>query len=321
MPSALDEDLVRQMRVSAYETNHPTSSAIVRLPGNIVNSESGNITYIALLLSQKNCAGEPQLKHDVLKSGEWPTVASWDEVGSDCIYQYQTTPLQWQPHIARNGRDISEEEITFTIGVGKCPDVTERYCNGPLTANTEYNMVVRLFTSSGYNDAALLEFRTDAAIKVTLILVSVCSCLLLAFILGLVVLWVRKRIAWHRDSGQGIEDPFGNVIAKNFAIFYADVAKPEKLTREFKEITVVALELSYSASELGSNKNRYVDIYPCKLTSDLGNFRDSILYIPDDKNRVILDIDSEGSDYINASFIDVRFKSSSKQIIFIKPYF
>ncbi|XP_064536553.1 receptor-type tyrosine-protein phosphatase eta isoform X2 [Drosophila montana] len=286
LPSALGEDLVSQMRVSAYETNHPTSSAIVRLPGNIANSESGNITYIALLLSQKNCAGEPQLKHDVLKSGEWPTVASWDEVGSDCIYQYQTTPLQWQPHIAKNGRDISEEEITFTIGVGKCPDVSERYCNGPLTANTEYNMVVRLFTSSGYNDAALLEFRTDAAIKVTLILVSVCSCLLLAFILGLVVLWVRKRIAWHRDSGQGIEDPFGNVIAKNFAIFYADVAKPEKLTREFKEITVVALELSYSASELGNNKNRYADIYPY------------------DKNRVILDIDSEGSDYINASFID-----------------
>lgn len=69
----------------------------------------------------------------------------------------------------------------------------------------------------------------------------------------------------HRDSGQGIEDPFGNVIAKNFAIFYAEVAKTEKLTREFKEITVVALELSYSASELGSNKNRYADIYPCKL--------------------------------------------------------
>jgi len=67
-----------------------------------------------------------------------------------------------------------------------------------------------------------------------------------------------------RDSGQGIEDPFGNVIAKNFAIFYAEVAKPEKLAREFKEITVVALELSYSASELGCHKNRYADIYPCE---------------------------------------------------------
>ncbi|KAI8036231.1 hypothetical protein M5D96_010824 [Drosophila gunungcola] len=72
-----------------------------------------------------------------------------------------------------------------------------------------------------------------------------------------------------RDSGQGIEDPFGNVIAKNFAVFYSEVAKPEKLAREFKEITVVALELSYSASELGCHKNRYADIYPCEYIWNL----------------------------------------------------
>ncbi|XP_060653336.1 phosphatidylinositol phosphatase PTPRQ [Drosophila nasuta] len=283
LPSNLGEDLVKNMRVNPYDTNHPTTSAIVTLPANILTSESGNIIYIALLLSQKNCAGEPELKYDVLGTDDWPSILSWEQVGGDCIYQYQTTPERWNP---RSGRDTSDESITFTIGTDKCPDESKRFCNGPLTANTEYNMVVRLFTSSGYNDAALLEFKTDAAIKVTLILVSVCSCLLLAFVLGLVLLWVRKRIAWHRDSGQGIEDPFGNVIAKNFAIFYEEVAKPEKLAREFKEITVVALELSYSAAELGSNKNRYADIYPY------------------DKNRVILDIDTEGSDYINASFID-----------------
>ncbi|EDV98240.1 receptor-type tyrosine-protein phosphatase eta [Drosophila grimshawi] len=288
LPAGLGDDVVRQMRVSAYETSHPTSSAIVRLPANILDSESGSITYIALLLSQKSCTGPPELKYDVLNAGDWPSVASWDEVGGDCIYQYQTTPVRWKPPLtSRNRRDTSgEEEIVFVIGEGKCPDITERYCNGPLNPNMEYNMVVRLFTNSGYNDAAVLEFKTEAAIKVTLILISVSCCLLLAFILGLVVLYVRKRIAWHRDSGQGIEDPFGNVTPKNFAIFYADVSKPEKLAREFKEITVDTLKLSYAASELGCNKNRYADIYPY------------------DKNRVILDIDTEGSDYINASFID-----------------
>lgn len=197
VPSILEEDVVRQMRVSAYETNQPTSSAIVRLPADVLNSESGNISYIALLLSQKSCAGIPELKFDVLGSEGWPSVASWDEVGGDCIYQYQTTPYKWQPVLStRAAREYSDSEIVFTIGEDKCPDVTKRYCNGPLKADTEYNMVVRLFTSSGYNDAALLEFKTDAAIKVTLILVSVVSCLLLAFVLGLVVLLVRKRIAW-----------------------------------------------------------------------------------------------------------------------------
>lgn len=183
------------MRVSAYDTNHPTSSAIVNLPRDILNSESGKIKYVALLLSQKNCADKPKLTYNVSKS--WPPVASWDEVGGDCIQQYQTTPERWNPNDEIQSRRAEKsEDITFIIGTDKCPDQTKRYCNGPLKANTEYHMVVRLFTSSGYNDAALLEFKTEAAIKVTLILVSVCSCLLLAFILGLLVLYVRKRIAW-----------------------------------------------------------------------------------------------------------------------------
>lgn len=62
--------------------------------------------------------------------------------------------------------------------------------------DTEYNLVIRLFTKSGYNDAALLEFRTDALIELTIILASVSSCLLLAFIAGFVYLWVTKRIKW-----------------------------------------------------------------------------------------------------------------------------
>ena len=53
-------------------------------------------------------------------------------------------------------------------------------------------------------------------------------------------------------------------MAKNFAIFYRDLSKPEKISREFKELTAVALDLSYSASEMGYNKNRYADIFPCK---------------------------------------------------------
>ncbi|XP_039484170.1 phosphatidylinositol phosphatase PTPRQ [Drosophila santomea] len=292
LPTIPSEELIKQMRANVDETSSPTKTAIVRLPADIMTSEFGDIKWVALMVSQKNCAGVPHLKYDV--SSDWPKVLSYQDAGADgtgdCSLEYQTTEERWHPEpvqrLGRNGELTSDEEIVFTIGVDKCSEITKTYCNGPLLPDTDYNVVVRLFTASGYSDAAVLNFKTKAAIKVTLILVSVCSCLLLAFVLGLTVLWVRKRLDWKRDSGQGIEDPFGNVIAKNFAIFYAEVAKPEKLTREFKEITVVALELSYSASELGCHKNRYADIYPY------------------DKNRVILDIDAEGSDYINASFID-----------------
>lgn len=292
LPTIPSDELIKQMRANVEETSNPTKTAIVRLPADIMTSESGDIKWMALMISQKNCAGVPHLKYDV--SSDWPKVLSYQEAGADgtgdCSLEYQTTEERWHPEPVqrqrRDGEVTSDEEIVFTIGLDKCSEVQKTYCNGPLLPDTDYNVVVRLFTASGYSDAAVLNFKTKAAIKVTLILVSVCSCLLLAFVLGLTVLWVRKRLAWKRDSGQGIEDPFGNVIAKNFAIFYTEVAKPEKLAREFKEITVVALELSYSASELGCHKNRYADIFPY------------------DKNRVILDIDAEGSDYINASFID-----------------
>ncbi|EDV55808.2 uncharacterized protein Dere_GG22297 [Drosophila erecta] len=292
LPSIPSEELIKQMRANVEETSNPTKTAIVRLPADIMTSEYGDIKWVALMVSQKICAGVPSLKYDV--SSDWPKVLSYQDAGADgtgdCSLEYQTTEERWHPvpvqRRQRDGELVSKKEIVFTIGVDKCSETKKTYCNGPLLADTDYNVVVRLFTASGYSDAAVLNFKTKAAIKVTLILVSVCSCLLLAFVLGLTVFWVRKRLDWKRDSGQGIEDPFGNVIAKNFAIFYTEVAKPEKLTREFKEITVVALELSYSASELGCHKNRYADIYPY------------------DKNRVILDIDAEGSDYINASFID-----------------
>lgn len=68
----------------------------------------------------------------------------------------------------------------------------------------------------------------------------------------------------QRESCHGLEDSVGDVVEKNFAIYYREISKADKLAREFKELTAVAIDLSYSASEMGGNKNRYADIFPCK---------------------------------------------------------
>ncbi|XP_037949787.1 phosphatidylinositol phosphatase PTPRQ [Teleopsis dalmanni] len=300
IPKKLSSDEVSLTQVSAYEADNPTISAKVRFPKDILESESGSVLYVALLISEKSCNPEPQLVYAAMDSRNiWPNSLNWVEVYEEsnaCISQYQTTPLRWDPLDQKTNefkssisgsRELDDDDfITYTIGSDKCKGSMERYCNGPLRADTEYYLVIRLFTKSGYSDAVMLEFKTDSLIQLTIILSSVISCLLFAFIAGLIYLWVTKRIAWHRESCHGLEDLFGDIVTKNFAIYYRDVAKPEKLLREFKELTMVAMDLSYSASELGCNKNRYADIFPY------------------DKNRVILDIDAEGSDYINASFID-----------------
>lgn len=288
IPQRLGSEELAGASVDAYENSNPSKTAIVRFPANILESDSGTIIYVALLLSQKDCGIEPQMKYGAINTTiYWPTTKSWNEVyedvNSDCVTQYQTTPLRWSP---QNLASRSNGNIEFVIGTDDCMASSNPFCNGPLKPDTEYNLIIRLFTNSGYNDAAALEFKTDALINLTIILAGVSSCFLFAFIAGFIYLYVTKRIKWQRESCHGIEDSFGDIIAKNFAIFYRDLSKPEKIGREFKELTAVALDLSYSASELGYNKNRYADIFPY------------------DKNRVILDIDADGSDYINGSFID-----------------
>ncbi|KAI8122420.1 hypothetical protein CVS40_6726 [Lucilia cuprina] len=88
-----------------------------------------------------------------------------------------------------------------------------------LKPDTEYSLVIRLFTKSGYNDAAILEFRTDALMNWTIhYWQSVSSCLLLAFIAGFIYLWVTKR-------------KNGTIV---FAIFYRDLQSLKKLHANLK---------------------------------------------------------------------------------------
>ncbi|XP_055854134.1 receptor-type tyrosine-protein phosphatase H [Episyrphus balteatus] len=271
-------------KVNPFDASNPTSSAVVRFSADLLNSEAGTIQYAALLLSQKNCNPEPKLLVGALdSSNEWPDSESWTDAYSnaDCIKQYQTTPIRWQPIQPRSGNIIE-----YTVGAESCSNISKRYCNGPLKPDTEYQMVIRLFTKSSFSDAGVLEFKTDSLIKLALIWISIISCLFVAFIGGFLYLYITKKIIWHRESGHGIEDSFGDITSKNFAIFYNELSKRDKLQREFKELTVIATDLSFSASETNEYKNRYRDIFPY------------------DKNRVILDIDADGNDYINASFIN-----------------
>lgn len=44
---------VNKSRVEPYENSNPSKTAIVRFPADILESDSGTIMYVALLLSQK----------------------------------------------------------------------------------------------------------------------------------------------------------------------------------------------------------------------------------------------------------------------------
>jgi hypothetical protein len=83
-----------------------------------------------------------------------------------------------------------------------------KYCNGPLKAGTEYTIIVRLFTGTGYSDSMQMFFRTDEMILIETIIISVTGCLVLSFILGLLI-FLRKNMKnklVEESSGQIRED-------------------------------------------------------------------------------------------------------------------
>lgn len=64
---------------------------------------------------------------------EWPKTKSWNQAhedkNSDCITQYQTTPIRWKPP---KKSSKSNEDIEFVIGTEDCVGSSSEYCNGPL---------------------------------------------------------------------------------------------------------------------------------------------------------------------------------------------
>lgn len=65
-----------------------------------------------------------------------------------------------------------------------------------IISETTYNIVLRLFTSNGYNDVAFLQLRTEPLIELNLIIISVSICLLTALVLGFVYMFIKKRLEW-----------------------------------------------------------------------------------------------------------------------------
>ena len=53
VPKRFNETTANKARVSVFEADNPTNSAIVSFPAYILESETGEIIYAALLVSQK----------------------------------------------------------------------------------------------------------------------------------------------------------------------------------------------------------------------------------------------------------------------------
>uniref|UniRef100_A0A182PEP1 protein-tyrosine-phosphatase n=1 Tax=Anopheles epiroticus TaxID=199890 RepID=A0A182PEP1_9DIPT len=289
--------------VDVFEAPNPTNTARIVLGNMTLTSDFGSVRYMALLISERLCQQDPEPETKLIDStGEmkWPPVNDWYRANRmPCAVQYQTTPKFWNP-MQRSLLREAPTPIEYVVGQESC-DTGQDFCNGPLKPGTEYALVVRIFSRSGYTDTQMQVFRTDSLIKVGLIVSAVVACLLVAFIGGLFVVWRKQRLLLPAQQMRGapVEEP-ADIPVKNFPQQYDELFLPnrEKVSKEFQAINYFsdfALQetVSFQCARENERKNRYINI------------------LPFDANRVLLDSnddDEEGengaNDYINASFIE-----------------
>ncbi|XP_049289868.1 phosphatidylinositol phosphatase PTPRQ [Anopheles funestus] len=289
--------------VDVFEAPNPTNTARIVLGNMTLTSDFGSIRYMALLISERLCQQDPEPRTDFIdnsEDNEWPEVLDWYRANNmRCVEQYQTTPKFWNPI----NRLIREERrsggIEYVVGKDSCEG--QEYCNGPLKPGTEYALIVRIFSRSGYTDSEMQVFRTDSLIKVGLIVSAVIGCLLLAFIGGLVIVWRKQRLLLPaQQTGRAPTEEPSDIPLKNFPAQFDELfqSNREKVSKEFQAINYFsdfALQetVTFQSARENERKNRYINI------------------LPFDSNRVLLDcndddenIEHGANDYINASFIE-----------------
>ncbi|CAO1305853.1 unnamed protein product [Diamesa serratosioi] len=189
----LAKDLTNWTSYENSTTKDPLNME-VKINKEVFKSEAGEIIGIAFLLSQMDCQEIPQPEANLIPLNS-KLLPSWNNIqytNSNCIDQYQQTPMFSNPLIDDDDND--SQEFTFILGNGDC-FVTEEsdddYCNGPLASNTKYVVIARLFTSSGFRDTEpiFMETRENCSNLITkgallagflIILILVASTLILA---------------------------------------------------------------------------------------------------------------------------------------------
>lgn len=85
--------------VDTTNTPNPTKTAHITISNKVLQSEEGEISYLAIILSELGCQDRPIPKNGLINQGiDWPKTFSWHDVqGKGCIPEYQTTKKRWTP--------------------------------------------------------------------------------------------------------------------------------------------------------------------------------------------------------------------------------
>ncbi|XP_018571714.1 phosphatidylinositol phosphatase PTPRQ isoform X2 [Anoplophora glabripennis] len=269
---------------TAVELETAISGATITLQKENFDVENGNITFMALILSERNETGGD---FSPWESSAWPSI---ERDG-----YYQLTEDWWNPF---NDAD----RIQFIIGNETTCNNHGNNCNKPLESGKDYYLIVRLFTRNFYKNSPTIHFRTDDTSKLGLILGVIFGLLIFA-LLGFAAFFVWRKnliklsptLLARKTSIKPPSDGNTSIPINKFIQYCKHLENnPEKFAEQYMLLTEKSKEMmsthTTAFAELTENrrKNRYTNILPFDAT----------------RVKLLIDEDDEiGSDYINASYI------------------
>ncbi|CAM1294425.1 PTPRB (predicted) [Pycnogonum litorale] len=328
----------KTLSIVEHHTHRPDvkSQVSFQFPEDVFSSVNGEITSYAVILASKGFMSPPSngslTGYNCLES--WNDVYLKSGKNREPIFEYQASPPLWCP--MKGSFDplkcilykSPQTSAHIQCIIGWQRNCTTRktakntYCNGPLRDDTEYSMKLRGFTSSGYADSPLLEFKTDpvpdedgidkdslsagiiAGIIIPIVTLIACAAVFVSY--------KRKRFPFSEkavDAPSMIssnqhdvnmmemkpkpqESSFdGAVSYKDFALHVRRLLADSALlfSQEYNTLKEMSPQKSVNDAKLEENrrKNRWINILPYDCS------RVKLLPIADEA----------GSDYINASYI------------------
>lgn len=199
------------------------------------------------------------------------------------------------------------QHVDFEIGSNKSCSVDQKgYCNGPLRAGRTYFIKIRAFTDDDkFSETLFKTMTTDTDSAWIVLALSIPFALILVFVVCFIS--IKRYLDKHKPSNpfdrkpepvslsESLMDTNRPVKLKDFGEHYRQMSADSdfRFSEEFEELKRVGREQLCGAADLPVNrpKNRFTNILPY----DHSRFK----LQPTD--------DDEGSDYINANYVTVRF--------------
>ncbi|KAK3598811.1 hypothetical protein CHS0354_007413 [Potamilus streckersoni] len=307
---------------STAQVPDPTRQIAVDLPVSsfLCNTKYGFPERWGVVVSQYSKATDNPFRGNAsVFDAKLKSYRSWRNIrNEDNFPPYRATYDGWKPiescgSQARRRRSTETvngpDLVSFIIGQDSdCTSTNQHFCNGYLKPNTEYGFRVYVCTSDGCTESMWSSpIKTDKDNTTVIVVLSVVlSLLLLLSIVSIIVLRARRRMCFKVDKTSG---PYLNQGDYDLSLTGAkiNVHRPIQLSHLRMHV-----EHMHKDSNIGfSSEYKFIKEIEPKHTTDIAgseSCRSKNRYtniLPYDHSRVKLlpTEDEEGSDYINANYI------------------